>query len=106
MLYRVIFAHIDAVYEIYVRKINESELFGFLVVEDFVFGKNAALVVDPNEEKLKIEFSEVKRSYIPMQAVFRIDEVSKEGPFKVRDKSADNVSTVKIFPMPDKDRSK
>lgn len=102
-LYRVTFAYLDAVYEIYARKIHESDMFGFLVVEDFVFGENTALVVDPSEERLKVEFSGVKRTFIPMQAVFRIDEVNKRGVAKVRDRSPDG-NKISLFPSPGKTR--
>ena len=100
-LYRITFANQDAVYEMYARKICESEMFGFLEVEGFVFGENTSLVVDPSEERLKVEFNGVKRTYIPMHAVFRIDEVSKQGTAKVREKSKDG-NKVSMFPVPDK----
>ena len=100
-LYRITFAYLDAVYEIYARKIHESDMFGFLVVEDFVFGENTSLVVDPSEERLKLEFNGVERTFIPMHAVFRIDEVSKQGVAKVRDKSPD-ANKITMFPVPGK----
>ena len=100
-LYRVTFAYLDAVYEVYARKVSESDMFGFLVIEDFVFGENSSLVVDPSEERLKLEFNSVKRTYIPLQSVFRIDEVSKQGVSKVRDKSPD-VNKISLFPVPGK----
>jgi hypothetical protein len=100
-LYRITFANQEAVYEIYARKVCESEIFGFLEVEDFVFGENSSLVVDPSEERLKLEFTSIKRTYIPMHAVFRIDVVSKQGVAKVRDKSKDD-SRVSMFPVPSK----
>jgi hypothetical protein len=96
-LYRVTFSYLDAVYEIYAHKVSESDMFGFLVVEDFVFGENTALLVDPSEEKLKVEFGGVKRTFIPMQSVFRIDEVNKRGVAKVREKSTET-NKVAIFP--------
>ena len=40
--------------------------------------KKKQVVVDPTEEKLKSEFTGVKRSFIPMQAIIRIDEVEKK----------------------------
>mgnify|MGYP003329792526 CR=1 FL=1 len=46
--------------------------------------------VDPNEEKLKSEFSGVKRSFIPMQAIIRIDEVEKSGVCKIS--NGDNIA--------------
>lgn len=76
-------------------------MFGFLEVEELVFGEQTALVVDPSEERLKMEFSDVKRTYIPMPAIFRIDEVSKQGTAKVKDKTGyDN----KVSPFPVKTR--
>ena len=97
-LYRVTFAYLDSVYEIYAHKIHESDMFGFLVVEDFVFGENSSLVVDPSEERLKLEFNGVKRTFIPMHSVFRIDEVKKQGVAKVRDKFPD-MNKVTMFPV-------
>ncbi len=96
-LFRITFANQDSVYEIYARSIKESEMFGFLEVEEMVFGEQTSLVVDPSEERLKMEFNGVKRTFIPMQAVFRIDEVTKQGTAKVKDKIGyDN----KVSPFP------
>lgn len=100
-LYRITFANLEAIYEIYARKISESDMFGFLEVEEFVFGENTSLVVDPSEERLKIEFENVKRTFIPMHSVFRIDEVSKQGAGKVKDKLRDG-NKISMFPVPDK----
>ena len=36
-------------------------MYGFVVIEDIVFGKNTSLVVDPSEEKLKTEFAKCKK---------------------------------------------
>ncbi len=100
-LYRITFSNFEAIYEVYVRKVSESEMFGFLEIEDFVFGENTSLVVDPSEERLKLEFSTVKRAFIPMHSVFRIDEVNKQGVSKVRDKTAES-NKVSMFPVPNK----
>ncbi|WP_133127335.1 DUF1820 family protein [Legionella nagasakiensis] len=97
-LYRITFSHLDAIYEIYARKVCESDMFGFLEVEDFVFGETTSLVVDPAEERLKIEFNGIQRTFIPMHSVFRIDEVNKRGVAKVRDKSSDS-SKISMFPV-------
>ncbi|KTD19404.1 DUF1820 family protein [Legionella israelensis] len=95
-LYRITFANQDAVYEIYARSVTESEMFGFLQVEELTFGENTSLVVDPSEERLKMEFNGVKRTYIPMHSVFRIDEVNKQGLAKVKEKGSD--SKISHFP--------
>lgn len=83
-IFRVTFINQEAIYEIYASSVKESELFGFLEVEP-VFGKQTALVVDPSEERLKIEFNGVKRTYIPMHSICRVDEVEEQGMPKVKD---------------------
>lgn len=95
-LYRISFATQDSVYEIYAKSICESDIFGFLEVEEIVFGEHSAVLVDPAEEKLKTEFKTVKRTFIPLHNIFRIDEVEKEGVATIHDKKSGN--TVAIFP--------
>lgn len=91
--YKVIFYNQSQVYEVYARAIYQSDMYGFIEIEEFVFGERTQLVVDPGEEKLKNEFDSVKRSYIPMHSIIRIDEVEKEGTGKVSDiKSGDKIS--------------
>jgi len=97
-LYKITFINQESVYEIHALRVCESEIFsGFIEVEDFVFDKNAALVVDPSEERLKLEFAEVKCCYIPVYSVLRIDEVEKKGSSKIKTlkKGTANVS---MFP--------
>jgi len=85
------------VYEIYARSVDQGVMFGFVEVEELVFGERSSVVVDPSEEKIKTEFESVKRTYIPMHAVIRIDEVEKEGVSKISSFEGTNVTQ---FPMP------
>ena len=78
-LFRITFLNKGQVYEVYVRDVFQSDLWGFIEIENFVFGERSQMVLDPAEEKLKGEFTGVKRSFIPLQAIIRIDEVEKEG---------------------------
>jgi len=82
-VFKVIFVNQGKVYEVYAKEIAQSGMFGFIEVEGFVFGEKSAVVIDPSEERLKDEFSEVKRTYIPMHSIVRIDEVKKEGTAKI-----------------------
>ncbi|MDT8405020.1 DUF1820 family protein [Sulfuriflexus sp.] len=82
-LFKIIFVNQSRVYEVYARQVQQSSLFGFIEIEEFVFGDNSTLVIDPGEERLRDEFGVVKRSYIPMHAVVRIDEVEKRGTAKI-----------------------
>ena len=95
-LYRVVFMSQGQVYEIYAREVGHGDMFGFIEVEQLVFGERSSLVVDPSEEKIKSEFENVKRTYLPMHSIIRIDEVDKQGASKVS-KLEGNVAQ---FPMP------
>lgn len=82
-LYRVRFTNQGQVYEVYARHVSHGGILGFLEVEKLVFGEKSSMVVDPSEEKLKSEFVNVERFYVPVHAVIRIDEVSKPGPARI-----------------------
>ena len=77
--------------------VAHGALFGFVEVEELVFGEKTTVVVDPGEEKIKGEFEGVKRSYLPMHSIVRIDEVDKQGTSKISRMDGDNVAQ---FPMP------
>lgn len=89
-IYKVTFLNKGKVYEVFVKQVYQSDLYGFVEIEDYVFGERSQVVVDPGEEKLKAEFSGVKRSFIPIQAIIRIDEVEKSGASKIS--SGDNIT--------------
>ena len=93
-IYRVTFLNKGKVYEVYAKQVYQSELYGFIEVEDYIFDERSQ-VVAPSEEKLKAEFLGVKRSFIPIQAIIRIDEVEKGGISKIS--SGDNITA---FPAP------
>ncbi|MGQ0698020.1 MAG: DUF1820 family protein [Panacagrimonas sp.] len=94
-LYRVSFHNQGKVYEIYARGVSHGGMPGFVEVEKLVFGENSALVLDTSEEKLKQEFENVERFYIPLHAVIRIDEVNKQGPARITAGGGD-----KVLPFP------
>ena len=96
-IFKVIFVNQGKVFEIYARKVGHGSLFGFVVVEELVFGERSAVVVDPSEEKIQAEFAGVKRTYLPLHSVIRIDEVRKSGVSKVSSVEASNVTQ---FPFP------
>lgn len=106
-LYRVLFHQQGKLYEVYARGIFQSELYGFIEIEDFVFGERGSAVVDPTEERLKKEFQNVGRVFIPMHAVVRIDEVEKGGAAKIRElgEAESKVSYLPLPPMPPVNRN-
>ena len=51
-----------------------------IILISFLYSSNKK-----NIEKLKNEFSQVQRSYIPMNAIIRIDEVNETGDAKIKE---------------------
>lgn len=98
-IYKVVFQSQGNVYELYARNVGQGALFAFVEVEDILFGSRGGVLVDPSEEKLKSEFAGVKRTYIPLHAVVRIDEVEKEGVNKIVAAAAPQ-GNVTPFPLP------
>ena len=92
--FKITFFNNNSIYEIYSKEVYQSDMYGFIVVENIVFGENSSVVVDPTEEKLKTEFKNVKRFFVPVHNIIRIDEVEKEGAAKIT--SAD--TNIKNFP--------
>ena len=82
-VYRVTFRNDQEVYEVYCEKVGQGDLFGFIEIEGVLFGERSSVVVDPSEEKLKVEFAGVERTLVPLHAVIRIDTVEKSGNSKV-----------------------
>ncbi|MCY1529439.1 hypothetical protein D9M68_645830 [compost metagenome] len=87
----------------YAKQIYQSDLWGFLEVEEFVFGERTQMVVDPSEEKLKAQFEGVTRSFLPMHSIIRIDEVERLGTPKISE--AKGSGNVMPFPMPMPDKN-
>jgi hypothetical protein len=96
-IFKVVFINQGKVYEIYARKVSHGGLFGFVEVEELVFGERSTVVVDPAEERIKSEFAGVKRSYLPLHSIVRIDEVRKQGVSKISALEGGNVTQ---FPVP------
>jgi hypothetical protein len=91
-IFKIMFVNQGKVYEVYARKVSHGSLFGFVEVEELVFGERSSVVVDPGEERVKSEFAGVKRSYLPLHSVIRIDEVRKQGVSKIVALEGSNVA--------------
>ncbi|MBN3261905.1 DUF1820 family protein [Pectobacterium brasiliense] len=96
-LYRIQFINNGKSYQLYVRELVQSSLFGFIEIADFVFDSQSTVLVDPSTEKLKTEFSGVSRSFIPLQAIIRIDAVTEKGSARISD-LGDNVTAFPYLP--------
>jgi hypothetical protein len=97
-IFRIMFVNQGKVYEIYARKVSHGDLFGFIEVEEVLFGERSTVVLDPSEERIKSEFEGVKRTFLPMHSVLRIDEVKKQGTSKIT--AVEGGANVTQFPIP------
>ena len=97
-IFRIMFVNQGKVYEVYARRVSHGELFGFIEVDELLFGERSSVVLDPSEERIKGEFAGVKRTYLPLHSVLRIDEVRKQGMSKIT--ALEGGGNVAQFPMP------
>jgi hypothetical protein len=98
-IYRVSFMQQGEVYEVYAEGVSQGNLFGFIELEGLLFGERSEVLVDPSQEKLENEFKGVDRTYVPMHAVLRIDEVTKPGVSRIT-KPEGEAAKVASFPSP------
>jgi hypothetical protein len=101
-VYKIIFHNQGKIYELHARHVSQGNMYAFVEIEDIIFNEHTELVVDPAEEKLKDEFAGVKKTYVPMHAVIRIDEVSKQGSNKIVDAAVSGNITPFPVTMPPK----
>lgn len=100
-VYKIQFQSQGERYELYAREVSQSNMYAFIEVAGILFGEKSKVVVDPSEERLKAEFSQVNRTYIPLHSVVRIDEVEKAGVGKIVDKPAPSgCGDAKVTPFP------
>lgn len=102
-IFRVIFQNHEQCYEVYAEKVYPSDMYGFIVIEHMLFGEKSRIVIDPAEEKLKSEFQDVERTFVPMHHVIRVDQVSKQGTPKIW---SSNSSSGNVAQMPSSHLSK
>lgn len=97
IVYRVLYHQQNVPCELYARSVSESEMFGFVELEELVFDSTHAST-DPVQEKFKQEFDAVKRTYIPLNNVFRIDAIERDddASWQTRRSSVGNVTA---FPL-------
>ncbi|TKD31584.1 DUF1820 family protein [Azotobacter chroococcum] len=102
-IYKVIFLNQGQVYELYARQIRQSDLWGFLEIEELVFGERTQVVIDPGEERLRTQFEGVLRSFVPLHAIIRIDAVERLGTARISEaRGGGNVTPFPLPPMPGK----
>lgn len=98
-LYRISFIHQGAIYQVYAKHVGPSNLLGFIEIEELIFNAEQKVVVDPSEAKLKAEFEGVKRLFLPINTILRVEQVENGGPAKISElKGKAETSNIAIFP--------
>jgi hypothetical protein len=97
-VYRITFMAQGRIYELYAKSVGSAELFGFVEVANLLWNQKSSVVIDPSEDSLKHEFAGVKRFYVPMHSVIRIDEVDHEGVSKIVG-STEKGGSISPFPV-------
>ena len=64
-IYKVMFHSMGQIYEVYAHNIYSSDLYGFIEVEDYIFGKRSQVVIDPGEDKLRNVFEGCREVSFP-----------------------------------------
>ncbi len=102
-LFKVTFASLGKVYELYARRVASGELWGFVEVSELEFDVRDGVVVDPTEDQLRAEFANTRALHLPVSSVLRVEEVLQKGPSAVRDATSGD-TVVTAFPLPLKPR--
>lgn len=97
VIYRVQFKTDEQYYDIYVKHVYPADMQGFICLEDFLFHEENALIINPRNERLAGEFAAVETAFIPYHQIVRIDQVSKAGESRMRDR--DGSGKVRRFPV-------
>jgi hypothetical protein len=96
-MYKISFLNQGKVYELFARRVSGSELsYGFVEVAELVFDEDGSVVIDPTEERMREEFSDVEVLHLPMHSVIRIEQVKKRGTCVIRDSKTGE----KVTPLP------
>ncbi|MBS0350747.1 MAG: DUF1820 family protein [Proteobacteria bacterium] len=75
IIYRIVFTQEDQIQEIYAQYISEETLVGFIEADTLLEFETSKSVVDTKE---------VRRCYIPLHNIIRIDEVSWHNDEKIK----------------------
>jgi hypothetical protein len=99
-IYRVSFISEGELCEIFALGIANSNLFGFLEVDELVWGSNSSIVIDPSEERLRNKFKDVTCLFIPLHTVDNIAIVEKDKMGSAKIVPIKEGSNIMRFPAP------
>jgi hypothetical protein len=71
----------DAKKEIFVLKaksVSPTSFLGLIEISDIIHKEESNLLITPEDDRSKIEFKNVSKTYIPIGHIIRIDEIVEE----------------------------
>ena len=99
-LYKVVFVNQGQIYEVYARSVGQGALFGFIEIEELVFGERSHRGARSvrGEDQVGIQGGQ---AYLPADAfaIIRIDEVDKQGTSKISKVEGSNVAQFPSVPV-------
>jgi hypothetical protein len=81
--YRVTFTSDRELYQVCARHVSPSDLYGLIELGGFIFPEQR-LVYNPGEERLRREFEGIRRTWLPIHAIVRIDEIAESRETEVK----------------------
>ena len=60
----------------FAKKVNPSSFLGLIEVSDILF-MDSEIIINPDEEKVRLELGGVSRTFLPLNAIVRIDEIDQ-----------------------------
>ena len=82
-LYKIIFIDEEKKTQtLHASNVNPSSYLGLIEVSDIVFIGKSEIIISPDDGKLKETFKNVEKTFIPLNHIIRIDEITmhKETP--------------------------
>lgn len=63
---------------IHASNVNPSSFLGLIEVSDIIFMGSSNILIDPDDERVRKEFKDVERTFLPINTILRIDEIKLE----------------------------
>lgn len=60
----------------YAKAVNPSSYIGLIEISDIMF-MDSDILINPEDEKIRKEFKGVKRTFLPLSSIIRIDEIEE-----------------------------
>lgn len=63
---------------IHANHVNPSSFLGLIEISDIIFIDSSDILINPDDEKIRKEFKNVEKTFLPIGTILRIDEIILE----------------------------